>query len=110
MFRGAGTYQGAARTCRLLAVDSRNFHAWAYRRFIADRAAVPAEEEEAYTMECVNANFSNFSAWHARTVLLPAIHKQQPTTSLADLIAADSAQPPSAAGSQLGQPAGASGM
>jgi len=70
---------------------------------------VPAEEEEAYTMECVNANFSNFSAWHARTVLLPAIHKQQPTTSLADLIAADRAQPPSAPDSQPAQPAGAPG-
>ncbi len=70
-------------------MDARNFHGWAYRRFVADRACVPPEEEEAYSMECINANFSNFSAWHARTVLLPHIHAAQPTTTLADLLAAD---------------------
>ncbi|KAK9917835.1 hypothetical protein WJX75_008732 [Coccomyxa subellipsoidea] len=82
---------------KLLALDARNFHAWAYRRFLADRACVPAEEEERYSMDCINANFSNFSAWHARTVLLPQIHAAQPTTSLADLLAADNSQPSTAA-------------
>ncbi|CAL8463367.1 g2901 [Coccomyxa elongata] len=76
---------------KLLAVDSRNFLAWAYRRFVVERACVPLEDEEQYSMECINANFSNYSAWHARTVLLPRIHAAQPTTSLADLLAADSA-------------------
>lgn len=87
----AGTCRCAVCTCRLLAVDSRNFLAWAYRRFAVERACVPLEDEEQYSMDCINANFSNYSAWHARTVLLPHIHAAQPTTSLADLLAADSA-------------------
>ena len=51
---------------RLLAADPRNFHGWAYRRFVAGRAGVAPEEEEQYATDCINANFSNYSAWHAR--------------------------------------------
>ncbi len=93
----ASTCRRAVRACRLLAVDSRNFLAWAYRRFVVERACVPLEDEERYSMDCINANFSNYSAWHARTVLLPHIHAAQPTTSLTDLLAADSAPKQAAA-------------
>ena len=51
---------------RLLAADARNFHGWAYRRFLAGRAGVAPEDEEQYATDCINANFSNYSAWHAR--------------------------------------------
>lgn len=76
---------------RLLDADKRNFHGWEYRRFVAERAGVPAAQEEQYCMDCINANFSNYSAWHERTLLLPRLHAAQPTVSLSDLLAADSA-------------------
>ena len=60
--------------CRLQELDSRNFFAWAYRRFITAKLGTPAQQEEQYTMGLINANFSDYSAWHARTVLLPQIH------------------------------------
>ena len=60
--------------CRLQELDPRNFHAWRYRRVITARAGIPPEQEERYTMSLINANFSDYSAWHARTVLLPQIH------------------------------------
>lgn len=34
----------------------------------------PAERELSYAEHKINQNFSNYSAWHARTVLLPALH------------------------------------
>lgn len=68
---------------RLLSLDDRNFHGWNYRRFVAGLAATPPEEELAFTTAKVNVNFSNYSAWHARTSLLPKVHAAQPTRSLA---------------------------
>jgi geranylgeranyl transferase type-2 subunit alpha len=82
---------------RLLEADKRNFMGWAYRRFVAECAGVSAADEEQYFMDCINANFSNYSAWHARTVLLPRMHAAQPTISLADLLKRDlpsAADPP----------------
>ncbi len=63
---------------------------------------MPPEEEEQYSMDCINANFSNYSAWHARTVLLPRIHAAQPTTSLADLLADSAPSQAAAAGMYRG--------
>lgn len=60
--------------CRLQELDSRNFFAWAYRRFITAKLGTTAQQEEQYTMGLINANFSDYSAWHARTVLLPQMH------------------------------------
>ena len=66
--------------CRLQEMDSRNFHAWAYRRFITAKAGTSPEREAQYTMDLINTNFSDYSAWHARTVLLPRLHAALPTT------------------------------
>ncbi|KAI9869387.1 MAG: Rab geranylgeranyltransferase [Trichoglossum hirsutum] len=59
---------------RLLALDPRNFHGWAYRKLVGERlesmdpagAVAVVEREFGYANRMVEANLSNFSAWHAR--------------------------------------------
>jgi Protein prenyltransferase alpha subunit repeat len=64
-------------SCRLLSLDDRNFHGWAYWRWVVKRANVPADKCLAFTDAKLRENFSNYSAWHARsallTVLLPTV-------------------------------------
>ncbi|ORY30606.1 hypothetical protein BCR39DRAFT_564865 [Naematelia encephala] len=64
---------------KLLDSDARNFHAWAYRRYIL--ASLPksytpqrsAQDELRYTRKKIESNFSNFSAWHCRTKILAGV-------------------------------------
>ncbi|KAK4689025.1 geranylgeranyl transferase type-2 subunit alpha, partial [Tremellales sp. Uapishka_1] len=61
---------------KMLDADSRNFHAWDYRRYILASlppSFLPARtprDELAYTTKKIESNFSNFSAWHCRTKIL----------------------------------------
>ena len=70
--------------------DSRNFHGWAYWRFLCSFMGLSAEDQETYVLGKIEENFSNYSAWHARTSVLQHLNAERPTLSLAELLAADS--------------------
>ncbi|KAJ7261363.1 rab-protein geranylgeranyltransferase [Mycena haematopus] len=60
---------------KMLDADSRNFHAWSYRRYVLAMMPVsrPEVTELAYTTRKIESNFSNFSAWHQRTKILNSL-------------------------------------
>ncbi|KIK63666.1 hypothetical protein GYMLUDRAFT_40746 [Collybiopsis luxurians FD-317 M1] len=60
---------------KLLDTDSRNFHAWSYRRIVLASMPIPRPEtaELAYTTRKIESNFSNFSAWHQRSKVLSSL-------------------------------------
>lgn len=76
---------------KMLHADSRNFHAWSYRRDVVahlerlqallpkpdgaslDSPTALVESEFAYTTKMINTNLSNFSAWHNRSKLIPKL-------------------------------------
>ncbi|KAF9737887.1 hypothetical protein PMIN06_004273 [Paraphaeosphaeria minitans] len=70
---------------KMLSADSRNFHAWSYRRFVTTHIErlTPRTEGQApqsmtesefeYTSSMVRSNLSNFSAWHHRSKLIPRL-------------------------------------
>lgn len=63
---------------KMLALDSRNFHAWDYRRKIVGElerlgSKSMVEQEFEYTTKMIQSNLSNFSAWHNRSQLIPRL-------------------------------------
>ncbi|KAI0093932.1 rab-protein geranylgeranyltransferase [Irpex rosettiformis] len=60
---------------KMLDVDARNFHAWNYRRYVLASMPVHRSEQSEldYTTRKIEANFSNFSAWHQRSKVLTTL-------------------------------------
>lgn len=55
---------------KLLAADQRNFHCWNYRRSIVRLCKVEPEHEISFSMKKIEENFSNYSAFHHRSVYI----------------------------------------
>lgn len=58
----------------LLRKDERNFHAWGYRRWVTRELAAVGLYSDSKDMEFsatkIEQNFSNYSAWHCRALVL----------------------------------------
>jgi len=59
-------------SCRLMDVFVL-VHCWDYRRYICKKIGRPDADEFKYTLTKINQQFSNYSAWHLRSELLPRI-------------------------------------
>lgn len=74
---------------KMLGADSRNFHAWSYRRLVTAQIErlTPRTEEQVprpmtesefeYTSSMIKSNLSNFSAWHHRSKIIPRLLNEQ---------------------------------
>jgi len=58
---------------KLLALDERNFHCWNYRRYVSKMSNSTLEKELEFTMNQIDNNFSNYSAWHQRSAIIPVL-------------------------------------
>ena len=70
----------------MLALDSRNFHGWGYRRQVVEEiqrlsGQSMAEQEFEYTTKMIRTNLSNFSAWHYRSQLIPRLLSERKSGS-----------------------------
>ena len=62
--------------CKLfLMEDQRNFHCWCYRRLVVNIGDIKPTDEFAFSGEKIDENFSNYSAFHHRSVYIQKLGK-----------------------------------
>ena len=49
-------------------LDSRNFHAWSFRKFLIEKFNVQVDDLS-YSTKLIESDFSNYSAWYLRTTI-----------------------------------------
>ncbi|KAF1756821.1 hypothetical protein GCK72_013275 [Caenorhabditis remanei] len=64
---------------KALQMDCRNFHCWDHRRIVARLANRTEEQELEFSNRLIDENFSNYSAWHYRSIALQNIHRDAAT-------------------------------
>lgn len=65
-------YQREIKQCELaLSLDERNFHVWDHWRIVCKLANLSVDDQIKFSDKKVKENFSNYSAWHYRSKLLP---------------------------------------
>ncbi|OQS03762.1 geranylgeranyl transferase type-2 subunit alpha [Thraustotheca clavata] len=73
MKQGLANLEKEIKLCdKLLNLDERNFHCWNYRRIVTKTAHTPLDEVLAFTMTKIEQNFSNYSAFQQRSLILPS--------------------------------------
>ena len=64
--------------------DQRNFHCWCYRRLVVNIGDIKPTDEFAFSGEKIDENFSNYSAFHHRSVYIQKLGK-----NAADMVEAE---------------------
>ena len=67
-------YESELELCKLfLTEDQRNFHCWSYRRLVAQKGHIHPQKEFEFSTEKIDENFSNYSAFHHRSLFIQRI-------------------------------------
>jgi len=94
MEQGYDDYLAELENCaKFLKMDPRNFHCWRHRHDVArlalEKGLITLQDELNFTHEKIVENFSNYSAWHYRSVVLLKIQSQAAQQANADAAEAE---------------------